>query len=236
MLSGTRSLMGPGTTPASSYGRPLAVAGETWPQSGMTFGSDDLLRARVIRQIDHKFICCTVPSPPDTPTRDVTLVLVDQHAADERISVEAILRELCAGFRADSVPITELPEPRPLILINREEAQAFASPDAKAVIRRWGVDVELVSPAGSTAERPDFAQVRVHGVPTMLQSRLGRMQASEMTRLISLFLQDAENVVPAAQSYLTGIGKEDRGEWTRVLGYMPKEMLELANSKACRSE
>lgn len=211
----------------------LGVAGV---QPGTVVDNGDLLRAKVIRQIDHKFICCTVASPEDAVPRSIALVVVDQHAADERISVENILRQLCVGFQEDRVTTTVLPEPKPLILINSEETRAFESPDVNAILRRWGVHLELVSPADPTSYPLDFAQLRVLAVPTALQSRLGRTQASEMARLVSLFLRDADDIVPAAQSYLAGVGKEASEDWTRVLGYMPREMLELANSKACRSE
>ncbi|KAH9899633.1 hypothetical protein C8Q73DRAFT_329317 [Cubamyces lactineus] len=106
------------------------------PQIGR-FTSADLRTARVLGQVDRKFVACVIhaSSPPrkQTPTSadggrerdgdgdsdtDVdadaragtgwsegacgreqgALVLIDQHAADERVRVERFLRSLCEGF------------------------------------------------------------------------------------------------------------------------------------------
>ena len=58
-----------------------------------------LKAARVISQVDKKFILiCVKPSSNTKDERDAELlVLVDQHAADERIRVEALLAEMKAS-------------------------------------------------------------------------------------------------------------------------------------------
>ncbi|KAI0331238.1 hypothetical protein GY45DRAFT_1322484 [Cubamyces sp. BRFM 1775] len=97
------------------------------PQLGR-FTSADLRTARVLGQVDRKFVACVIhgSSPPmEAPTsldKDAdgggdagagtgwsegacgrghgALVLIDQHAADERVRVERFLRSLCEGFLA----------------------------------------------------------------------------------------------------------------------------------------
>ncbi|OBZ76731.1 DNA mismatch repair protein Mlh3 [Grifola frondosa] len=56
-----------------------------------SFARDDLRGARVLGQADRKFIACVMGG---------AVVLVDQHAADERIRVERFLDALCHGFFA----------------------------------------------------------------------------------------------------------------------------------------
>ena len=58
----------------------------------VSFTRDDLRSARVLGQVDAQFIACVLPPDPGT------VVLVDQHAADERVRVERFLRELCEGY------------------------------------------------------------------------------------------------------------------------------------------
>ncbi|CAG8461839.1 17223_t:CDS:10 [Dentiscutata heterogama] len=64
------------------------------------FSKQDFAQAQVIGQVDDKFIACKLPYSravgPDL--RDGTqqiLVLVDQHAADERVRVEMLMKEFC---------------------------------------------------------------------------------------------------------------------------------------------
>ncbi len=69
-----------------------------------SFSKESLANARIIEQVDRKFIACLVSRETLDESRygsedeDAIFVLVDQHAADERIRVERFLRELCVGF------------------------------------------------------------------------------------------------------------------------------------------
>ena len=55
----------------------------------------------IIGQVNEKFVACIVNGGADgvaMGSGSGTLVLVDQHAADERIRVEQFLSEICQGF------------------------------------------------------------------------------------------------------------------------------------------
>ncbi|KAG0368069.1 DNA mismatch repair protein [Gamsiella multidivaricata] len=59
-----------------------------------------LQHARVIAQLDRKFILCTMDAAATATAqlcspRSTVLVVVDQHAADERVRVERLMKEMC---------------------------------------------------------------------------------------------------------------------------------------------
>ncbi|CAO3565386.1 unnamed protein product [Mortierella alpina] len=59
-----------------------------------------LHHARVLSQLDLKFILCTVEettsSAPERQQSSKVLVVIDQHAADERVRVERLMKAMCA--------------------------------------------------------------------------------------------------------------------------------------------
>ncbi|CAG8674467.1 11297_t:CDS:2, partial [Racocetra fulgida] len=65
------------------------------------FNKKDFAQAQVIGQVDDKFIACKLPysrvieSDIKNCTQQRILVLVDQHAADERVRVEMLMKEFC---------------------------------------------------------------------------------------------------------------------------------------------
>jgi DNA mismatch repair protein MLH3 len=194
------------------------------PTTDIAFTTESLATATVLGQVDTKFIACLLHSP----SQPRTLVLIDQHAADERVAVEEILQELCEGFMSDTIRQTEVSGPA--IVLTRLEAQRLASSTFLDVFARWGISLEL-----EELGEGDYIQIPIKAVPTLLASRLARKEASEMTRLVRLYLDQLEDTHIELQ-WLTS--KYDNGnidDWQRVQRWMPKEMLELANSKACRS-
>lgn len=201
------------------------------PVEDITLPALALASARVLGQVDLKYVACVLPTSDGAdPAR--ALVMIDQHAADERVSVEAILRELCEGFRDDAVPVTVLTKSQPRILLTQEEATTLDESDVLALFGRWGVRLSL--PEDGKREGP-YVQVTVGGVPTALVHRLGRQDAAEMTRLVRLYLPVLAEGKAELRSLLT-LAEAQEVDYERFVRWMPGEMLELANSKACRSE
>lgn len=125
--------------------------------------------ARVVGQVDRKFIACVVESSGRRPSeageedkvKTSTLILIDQHAADERVRVERFLKELCLYFLRSAVgPGTDLPPsqsrqpggpeedfdvveeldtPVPVLLTHAEAARIVRSEETRKVLERWGV-------------------------------------------------------------------------------------------------
>jgi DNA mismatch repair protein MLH3 len=157
------------------------------------------------------------------------LVLIDQHAADERVAVEEILQELCEGFMRNTIRQTEVFGPA--IILTRLEAGKLASSNFLSIFARWGISLEL-----DEIGEGDYIQIPIRAVPNLLASRLARKEASEMTRLVRLYLDQMDDTTEL-EALISRFDLEEEvlDDWQRVQRWMPKEMLELANSKACRS-
>lgn len=161
------------------------------------FKKEDLQHAIVIGQVDRCFISCTITPRAtssdlltasdlhkSTETGDTTIVLVDQHAADERVRVERFLVETCLGFLNWNIPRRELSDPVP-VLLTRSEVTSFGSLDG-AVLRafdRWGFRVRVPAPSGpsvtidcstiySGSSSSDYAQVYVETVPEVVADKV----------------------------------------------------------------
>lgn len=244
----------------------------------MAFTKESLQTARVIAQIDSKFVCCVLDSDSDSHTDNRqhqprgrgrglhTLVLIDQHAADERISIEVILRDLCLGFIRNDLDTVELDEPLGVVLTG-EEAGLLAQEGASEMFRRWGIGVSQlqfeagINPAikgrsrnqlGEKRGEMHYSQIAITHVPTTLKGRLGKKGGMELSRLVKLYLEQVlrdsiEELRALCRSLVSSRGlndpepesemegeREREKDWGTVLRWMPKEMLDLANSKACR--
>jgi DNA mismatch repair protein MLH3 len=194
------------------------------PTTDIAFTTESLATATVLGQVDTKFIACLLHSS----TQPRTLVLIDQHAADERVAVEEILQELCQGFMSNTIRQTEVSGPT--IVLTRLEAQLLASSTFLGIFARWGISLEL-----EELGEGDYIQIPIKAVPTLLASRLARKEASEMTRLVRLYLDQLDENRSEVESLISKCDNGESDDWQRVQRWMPKEMLELANSKACRS-
>ncbi|KAK4685252.1 DNA mismatch repair protein MLH3, partial [Tremellales sp. Uapishka_1] len=192
----------------------------------LQFRKSSLATAKIVCQVDRKFVCCILDSN-DAPFQR-SLVLIDQHAADERISVECILKELCNGFLGDQMEVTDV-DPDVKIFLSRLESDMLIEGGVPKIFRRWGIDFDL--PDGS--QTGDYIQIGIRAVPTVLSTRLGRKEGIEMTRLVKLYLAWLDDGgLEEVQTFL----KADTAasQWDRALRFVPKEMMDLANSKACR--
>ncbi|KZP20160.1 hypothetical protein FIBSPDRAFT_827261 [Athelia psychrophila] len=223
-------------------------------QSERRFRKEDLRDAQVIRQVDRKFIACLVRDgtsaiSDDAPGPSRALVLIDQHAADERVRVERFLKELCLGFlyahggeeNEDSavggVRRTELVPPTPVLLTRHEAARLAGSDVFQYVFRCWGFDFEglcsVESGFGDDAEEAGYVQVFVRSVPAIVGEKL--LMGDELRELIKGFLGKLEE---DGTTFSLGStqreNKDDTFFWMRVLRYCPRELVDLVNSKACR--
>ena len=90
-----RSLHSVAPAPGPSVAQP-ATCFKIQTHTNSKFSKEGLGTARVIGQVDCKFVACTLPGD-STGQREPVLVLTDQHAADERVRVERFLKELCHG-------------------------------------------------------------------------------------------------------------------------------------------
>ena len=163
----------------------------------LRFTRDDLRRAEIINQVDKKFIACRITKRsclhasvddggrepyPDSPI----LVLVDQHAADERVRVERFLKDLCLGFldQTDNnsaskyVFTRNLAPSRPVLLTQHEALTISQSQDVQETFRKWGVrfaelsKVIFGSDSASDAGSGGYLQVYVSAIPEVVGDKV----------------------------------------------------------------
>ncbi|KAF9125780.1 DNA mismatch repair protein [Mortierella sp. 14UC] len=153
----------------------------------LQLSKDGLRGAKVISQLDCKFILCTMEhfSPDATMTLDgqdgsvnKVLVVIDQHAADERVRVERLMKEMCTcsqsyselrsprddyettiiTHRLDSMAMIP---PLPIILTRREWHLAEQSAEW---LYRWGIVIEESLPQGGLASPDDGSETDLETV------------------------------------------------------------------------
>lgn len=170
-----------------------------------------------VAQIDCKFLLYTCSGQNET-----TLLLVDQHAADERIRLEAFLREYCEQYQRNQVARSPLSTAKGVLLTAREANEAYTY---AAWLARWGFDIEeqIALNAQITA---DFGQIMVKTVPKLLADRL-ESEDRLLQTIVRALLSHAEE---------KGIGPQhtQSRRWTTVMKDTPAALIELVNSKACR--
>jgi DNA mismatch repair protein MLH3 len=162
--------------------------------SSNRFSRDDLNEAVVINQVDSKFVACLLPSDPAADGADCgsgetslelprTLVLVDQHAADERVRVEWLQREICLGYLQGSdgigVERKTLDSPVPILLTRHEKSILQRGEDIKGLLASWGVEFADVDDTGERGDHSDdetnYSQVMVTTIPEIVGHRVREM-------------------------------------------------------------
>ena len=139
--------------------------------------------ARVIQQVDNKFIACLIEDELDG-TLDLhdqgggqqRLILIDQHAADERVRVEKYLKPLCLGYLdaqkgVNTLEIYELDPPFPILLTSGECARLVSSDGIQRELFHWGIRFDTLPPGTSSEDDnkgSGYTQVFVRSVPGVL--------------------------------------------------------------------
>ncbi|KAL1735871.1 hypothetical protein EV714DRAFT_267417 [Schizophyllum commune] len=217
------------------------------------FNTDDLRRARVIAQVDCKFIACMMQPAaaqygddnPEIQRGRSGLVLIDQHAADERVRVERYMRELCTGFtnaRAglQGVRCRALDPPKAILLTRKERQQLYVEENRRA-FGWWGFrfadegeDALRGAPEGEMDEAgrggSAYAQVEVVFVPEMIAEKL--LLENELRDLVKGYL--AKLADEGAPPRTSNVAADSAFGWLKALRWCPKELVDLLNSKACR--
>ncbi|KAF2018131.1 hypothetical protein BU24DRAFT_368443 [Aaosphaeria arxii CBS 175.79] len=211
-----------------------------------------LYQCRVLGQVDRKFILVEMPgfSACDEGRTDTRLlVLVDQHAADERIRVETLLAELCAPLQQPingtvytsklgySSKVASMMLQKPLLFsVSPTESDLFIKHAAR--FAAWGVlyDVSV----GHSIVKGNQASLVVTALPPSIAERcrldpkvlISFLRTSVWTYAEDLHLPTLADVDPSTQ--------EDEDEahtplWVRRLSHCPQALVDMINSRACRS-
>ncbi|KAL9579258.1 MAG: hypothetical protein Q9212_005215, partial [Teloschistes hypoglaucus] len=228
--------------------------------------------ARVIAQVDKKFVLILM-SPSRTHgdeaekerKKERVLVLVDQHAADERIRVEDLLEELCTepepeaeilmstSFSTDwkpGVKTTMLAKPL-TFQIKAQEHALFES--RKQHLADWGILYNLSPPLSlpphpstplSSSKPKSEAQrcrIAVKALPPVIAERC-RAEPKLLVELLrtEIWKSASSSFVPQA-THRAGDDDDDErtkkkgGDWLKQITSCPRGILDMLNSRACRS-
>ncbi|KAH7916257.1 hypothetical protein BJ138DRAFT_1139943 [Hygrophoropsis aurantiaca] len=225
------------------------------------FRKEDLVNAQIINQVDRKFIACLVDDTlkGDTPessdhhrehgtVNGKALILIDQHAADERIRVEHFLKDICFGFlhydqQGCSIKVLQLSPPVPVLLTHHEATRLATVEAFRRNFDRWGIQFEDLEKASSgdlddsqNDSRDAYTQVFVSSIPEVVHEKL--LMGNELQELVKGFLAklETEQLSLPEPSTLSVSDEEREGGllWIKALRWCPRELLDLINSKACR--
>ncbi|KAJ7682423.1 hypothetical protein DFH06DRAFT_1161036 [Mycena polygramma] len=222
--------------------------GDSTSASSRRFRKDDLRKAQVINQVDCKFIACLIDDSSSASASSTrTLVLVDQHAADERVRVEKFLKELCLGYLSsvNAGPTKDLLRRRDLSppvpsLLTRQEVRQLCDPSTRRAFEHWGF--HFIDPAVDFSSNPEqgveagsssgYSQVFVQCIPEVIADKL--LSDDELRDFIKAFLAKVEDDPPPNEPEAAGNETDDEFSWLRALRWCPQQLLDLVNSKACR--
>ncbi|CAG8470443.1 13986_t:CDS:10 [Acaulospora colombiana] len=219
---------------------------------GHRFNKRDIARAEVIGQFDDKFVVCKLPCSSDgeqdfdeckQKTRHI-LVLVDQHAADERVRVEMLMKEffdpkkkLQASTEVSSLVETVQARPPIKIILTIRETQVAKRFEEN--FNNWGIyfgdgvaSKQSNIPTSmliSTHADNDHSHIYVTHVPKMIADRCASDSRvmQEIVRQYMYWLESAGAFEMRLEDY-------GRGDWTKMISKCPKGILDIINSKACR--
>ncbi|OAQ88852.1 MLH3 protein [Purpureocillium lilacinum] len=183
--------------------------------------------AEFIAQVDRKFILIKLPLEPMTQMagerNSQALVMVDQHAADERCRLEELMAEYFVSSGADAVkPMTQALEQH--IVFETPSREGALIDRYRGHFRAWGIRLVVESAAGAST-------VRVTGLPPSILERC----RGEPRLIIDLIRKETwaledNNAVPERS-----LSREAGKSWPSWFRGCPSGILELLYSRSCRS-
>ncbi|KAF7896494.1 hypothetical protein EAF00_006508 [Botryotinia globosa] len=184
---------------------------------------DALREAEIISQVDKKFILANLQGKSIAGEDSSSLlVIIDQHAADERIRIEALLSDFLTSPTVPNIPASASVPTAPLekflnFDISTKDSQLFRTYTNH--FSYWGI-IYSVLPTGST--------ITVRYLPPLITARLVANPSLLLHILRTELYSYHEN--PTSHPNATSAST-----WIERIAHIPKSILELLNSRACRT-
>ncbi|EXJ96502.1 hypothetical protein A1O1_01628 [Capronia coronata CBS 617.96] len=192
---------------------------------------DSLARSTVVGQVDRKFILATIVAKDDeSKSRKPLLVLVDQHAADERIILENLCREMCMRKHSS------LDNP---IIFEIDPAEAKMFEEQREYFEEWcftysvewnaehtttgGNDIGGHSCAISVTTLPTLIAERCYADPVVLVDLLRREIWSKHSSNSGSLESNKNRVI------------QEGTHWVTAIANCPTGVLEMLKSRSCRT-
>jgi len=248
---------------------------------------EGLRRGRMIGQVDKKFVLMAMKALEDGEDKGEVLLVIDQHAADERWRVEKLMEELCReivpqeqgpkgnspgvgqeGEKAALPPqtgdlaktsvepvdgdevyskITTVPVPsnKPLKYpITPTESSMLSKHRYRKEFAAWGVLYTITPNPTTTTITTTTTEHQPMITLTHLPKIVLDRGATEPTipidlvrgHLWELSERKAAGWVTGGASGGRGVGGGGKGKgWVERMGFAPRKLVEVVNSRACRS-
>ncbi|KAI0809498.1 hypothetical protein GGR55DRAFT_650173 [Xylaria sp. FL0064] len=249
---------------ANNLGQPLQPFGcSTWRHDSPGLGppiqgrvtKSALRHAEVVAQVDRKFIFAKVPvdsftCEPLAPQSTASLlVIIDQHAADERYRVESLMKHYFRpvnNTEKSDIPVSQAsPLSRPFIacteLLDRPLKFDISVSDAVQLehmapyFARWGIHYHI--PLMSSITNTNHRQLEVTSLPPSIaeRCRLEPRLLIELLRKEACKIDQRHHHSNIARSQSPQNGEDTRPHWFTRFHGCPEGILDMINSRACRS-
>ncbi|CAG7927279.1 unnamed protein product [Penicillium olsonii] len=212
----------------------------------------DLETAEVIAQVDKKFILAKVPSTAlrncESETSNDFLLLIDQHAADERCRIEQLFEEMFLPPGEAVAQDTGVRTVQVFLEFQVSETEGRLFNRYKTDFTSWGVHYDTEVKNSSTS-------ITFHTLPVLIAERC-RTEPQVLIDLMRREIWSSEEV--GGKSFqpkrdlgseiedqpFTPLGIEDPADknppftshsWVRKMNGCPQGIIDLLNSRACRT-
>lgn len=177
-----------------------------------------LANAQVLRQVDNQFILAMLPHSSHGKESS-SLVLIDQHAADERVKVEEFYHQLC------SCQCVSLARP---IVFEVSDAEAKRFEQAQPYFASWAIDYQVRHRDVLTQSPARQAWIAVTRLPALIAERC-RLEPSLLIQMLR------KQIWFKYTTRLSNRPPTGGASWISRVSQCPEGLVEMINSRACRS-
>lgn len=204
-----------------------------------------LIQAEVVAQVDRKFVLVKLARERDAGNERKTLhdpsvlVLIDQHAADERCRLEALMQDYFEAPEGSDTVVSRTER------LDKSLQFEFSAKERSLLrmysdhFRRWGIVYRVEEPESNQWRHKSkpLCKIEVVGLPPSIIERC----RTEPKLLADLLRAEVWNLQEQGRPLVRpfNLGKAGSGleiDWISNFHGCPQGILDLLNSRSCRSE
>ncbi|CCH60638.1 hypothetical protein TBLA_0D01300 [Henningerozyma blattae CBS 6284] len=193
----------------------------------ITITENSLKQIHFINQLDRKFLLVKCHNLSKKGYLD--LLVIDQHACDERIKLEALLGEFMHTVLNKSIPVTPINDIYLQIEICDKEAFQFYEGEFKL----WGIGYSVVDTYEGIHKKNNVYYLKLSTISTIVREKFKTNWEKLKVNLLQ-HIDSLRHLKKLSIKSVVGSKTKDYN-WWEYTNYIPVFYLELFNSKACRS-